>query len=734
MATFGQSNTTGAGSASPLGGYLYFSGGQVSEAGTLESVTVYLGASGGAANAYVGIYKSSTDDPSGATLIADTGNLTGNYGTAGFETFSLVNGTKTFAANDWLWLGILSVNSEANFDQYFAADYGDWSQPTGLQLYNYRTTGSLSALPDPIGAVTGYTGSCLVAYVTYSAGAGATVTPSVGTLRYVGQTPSIEVSSGGGVTVTPTVGTYQFVGQAPTVGFTHSVAPSVGTLVFAGQQPSVGSTQAAAPSVGTVRFDGLQPTVSYTTNAWASPTAGTYRFDGQQPSATVSEAGAASPLVGTLRFVGDAPSVTYTDNVWVTPSVGTLRFVGQQLPLFDTSALIDFDTPAKNLLTGADQQKFRVLVRKNGTTAPTVDIDLYESGSWVADLVTGTSVTSDTGQIVSATWNASLLADISGAGVQCFVYGHSSANAQVEIGAVEWQAELEAVQTPTVGTLRFAGAAPTVAYTDHVTVTPSVGTLLFAGQQPSVTSSAAQSVAPSVGTVLVVGQQPTVSYTDHQSVAPTVGTVRFDGQQPSSAVTDHVWITPTAGEVRFGGYAPVLSATAHQWTVPSSGELRFVGQQPTLIEGGDKTTAPQSGVIRFVGNAPIASLPRERVGGDDLPPGWSKRRARLKLNRELEYTEQIREIYRQLTGSPQAAEAEAILAPVVPPVAATGESEAARDAAIEARAEALRVRADRLDYDAVQAEIALRLLYQQWRQQMEDDDVAAMELLLSHVL
>lgn len=237
---------------------------------------------------------------------------------------------------------------------------------------------------------------------------------------------------------------------------------------------------------------------------------------------------------------------------------------------------------------------------------------------------------------------------------------------------------------------------------------------------------------PFVGTIRFVGQTPVVGYTS--SASPTVGVVRFVGEQPTVSTTAAQSVAPSVGTLRFGGYAPVLSATAHQWTVPSAGALRFVGQQPTLIEGGDKTTAPQSGVLRFVGNTPIASMPRERVGGDDLPPGWNKRRAKLKLKRELEYTEQIRDIYRALTGSPQAAEAEAILAPVVPPVAATGESEDARFAAIEARAEALRVRADRLDYDAVQAEIALRLLYQRWRQQMEDDDVAAMELLLSHVL
>lgn len=534
-------------------------------------------------------------------------------------------------------------------------------------------------------AVAPSVGSLIFAGQQPSVGATFSVAPSVGTLLFGGQQPTVAYTDH--VAVAPSVGTVRFAGAAPSVGFTHSVAPSVATLRFVGLQPTItwGDNQAVQPSTGTLVFVGQTPTVenlsgyAWHPNAWASGAWAVGAWAPDQPGTTVS------PSVGTLRFEGQTPTVE-TGEKSVAPQTGVLRFVGNAPPLGDTSALVDFDTPAQNLQIGADLQTFRVLVRKTAGTNPTVDVDLYESGSWVADLVSGTAVTSESGQIVSATWNASLLADISGAGVQAFIYGHSSADAQVEIGAVEWQAAIEAVVTPTAGTFRF------------------------------------------------VGQAPGVASSDSTSAAPSVGTVRVVGQQPSPASTDHVWITPTAGEVRFGGYAPVLSATAHQWTVPSSGELRFVGQQPTLIEGGDKTTAPQSGVIRFVGNAPIASLPRERVGGDDLPPGWSKRRARLKLNRELEYTEQIREIYRQLTGSPQAAEAEAILAPVVPPVAATGESEDARFAAIEARAEALRVRADRLDYDAVQAEIALRLLHRELRDWQEADDLQAIRPLLAQVL
>lgn len=128
-----------------------------------------------------------------------------------------------------------------------------------------------------------------------------------------------------------------------------------------------------------------------------------------------------------------------------------------------------------------------------------------------------------------------------------------------------------------------------------------------------------------------------------------------------------------------------------------------------------------------------ASTPRR--GGDDRPPGWSKKRAKLKLDREREFTEQIRDLYRELTGDPRtAARAEAILAPIVAPVAATGETEAARLAALEVRAEILRARADAFEADAMHAEIALRLLHRELRDWQEDDDLEAIRVLLAQVL
>jgi hypothetical protein len=135
-------------------------------------------------------------------------------------------------------------------------------------------------------------------------------------------------------------------------------------------------------------------------------------------------------------------------DVTVAPDSGLLRLSGQT-PLIvsgtpDTAALVDFTTPLTAPKIGADQQRFRVLVRKTSTSNPTVDISLYENGVLVALLTTET-VLSDVGQTVVAYWDASLLVDPTGAGVQCYVYGHTVDDSQIEIGAVVWESRRTAV-------------------------------------------------------------------------------------------------------------------------------------------------------------------------------------------------------------------------------------------------------------------------------------------------
>jgi hypothetical protein len=174
MATFGQTGTTGLAGFGALTGYVYFSGGQIGAAGTLTDVSLYVGSTATPCDAYVGVWKSATDDASTATLIADTGNITTVASPNAYNTYSLVNGTKTFSSGEWLWVGVLTLVDANWFTGVVVTDSGDFSAPTGKNVFNYRDTGGLSALPTPLGANTGYLATALAANVTYTAGGGTT--------------------------------------------------------------------------------------------------------------------------------------------------------------------------------------------------------------------------------------------------------------------------------------------------------------------------------------------------------------------------------------------------------------------------------------------------------------------------------------------------------------------------------------------------------------------------------
>lgn len=108
----------------------------------------------------------------------------------------------------------------------------------------------------------------------------------------------------------------------------------------------------------------------------------------------------------------------------------------------DTDLRVSFPDPAETLLTGIGFQEFRVLVRKTPVTGtPTVRLELFYDGSFLAEVLSATNVTSTTGQIVSGYWNATLLPNMSGQGVELRIFGAGvSGGASVEVGAVEWNA------------------------------------------------------------------------------------------------------------------------------------------------------------------------------------------------------------------------------------------------------------------------------------------------------
>lgn len=137
-------------------------------------------------------------------------------------------------------------------------------------------------------------------------------------------------------------------------------------------------------------------------------------------------------LSGALADIQDDPD---------SPDGNWLTYVANNL---DTVTRVGFPTPTGSPTQGADLQEFKIWVRKQpGTGTPAVSIDLYENGVLVANLMAATSVTSPTGELFSATWDATQLGTADGSVVECRIFGQWSngaptARCTVEVGAVEW--------------------------------------------------------------------------------------------------------------------------------------------------------------------------------------------------------------------------------------------------------------------------------------------------------
>lgn len=109
----------------------------------------------------------------------------------------------------------------------------------------------------------------------------------------------------------------------------------------------------------------------------------------------------------------------------------------------DTQVRVRFGNPVHPLVNGVDLQEFRCLIRK----VPTADgnatswrLQLWQSGTFIADLATGTTVSTE-GEVVSGRWNASMLTTGS------IQFGLVQSNGGVdpgargiELGAVVWVA------------------------------------------------------------------------------------------------------------------------------------------------------------------------------------------------------------------------------------------------------------------------------------------------------
>lgn len=106
---------------------------------------------------------------------------------------------------------------------------------------------------------------------------------------------------------------------------------------------------------------------------------------------------------------------------------------------YDTNARVSFPTPSGNgLYIGTGGQEFRILVRQKRSSGGSVvcRVELWESGVFKGTVVANTTVTS--AAVISGTFNAGDLTDITGANVECKVVGYGNIDNAVEVGAIEW--------------------------------------------------------------------------------------------------------------------------------------------------------------------------------------------------------------------------------------------------------------------------------------------------------
>lgn len=189
----------------------------------------------------------------------------------------------------------------------------------------------------------------------------------------------------------------------------------------------------------------------------ATVTAGDITADGAPSIAIPTAAG----TTNIERNATGAPSITIPTAAGVaevnntatgSPSIAIPTAAGTASVEFaakDTSVRVTFGTPTNPLATGVGLQRFNMYLRRDaahvgGSGIPTVDVYLYEDGVQRGTaLVSNVPITSDSGQVVTALWDAAdLVTAADGSAVECFIdataVGTGADKRAVEVGAVEW--------------------------------------------------------------------------------------------------------------------------------------------------------------------------------------------------------------------------------------------------------------------------------------------------------
>lgn len=157
MSAFGCLNNGNTNATNLLNGLGVISGGSFTGGGTLTGVRIYLSSFGSGGNWRCGVYVggSSDSDPSGATLLWDSGLLSNNFGaTPAFQLVTASGGPYSLPSSDRIWVYAMSEITQ-NYSVVDAADDGDFF--TDFRYYldavgGFNVNDASVALPSTISA------------------------------------------------------------------------------------------------------------------------------------------------------------------------------------------------------------------------------------------------------------------------------------------------------------------------------------------------------------------------------------------------------------------------------------------------------------------------------------------------------------------------------------------------------------------------------------------------------
>jgi len=206
------------------------------------------------------------------------------------------------------------------------------------------------------------------------------------------------------ITIEPGVGSVGFTGQTPSLSLGATASPTAGAVAFAGEAPTASAGITANADVGTVLFTGYAPAVS----------AGGGLTERLTPNAVLA---GGSNLRDTLSNSPPTRLEDIQDDTGGSPGPDANWWTAVN-PEADIDVRLGFPTSSGNLV---GTQTINAYIR--GTSLPSRDVtlQLYENGSPLPGsptILITEAVNSISGQIVTLTFNASDLSDITGAGVE----------------------------------------------------------------------------------------------------------------------------------------------------------------------------------------------------------------------------------------------------------------------------------------------------------------------------